>query len=92
MESATQLITNHQSWKDDWKRTKIEILPCFLKEQSFAREKVGLKMNVPGDSLEKVLKQLPALRKPTVSTLSEGAGYAVETMVDQSIARTLFRH
>ncbi|WP_347272683.1 ATP phosphoribosyltransferase [Candidatus Kuenenia sp.] len=89
MESATQLIANHQSWKDDWKRTKIENLAMLFEGAIIAREKVGLKMNVPGESLEKVLKQLPALRKPTVSTLSEGAGYAVETMVDESIARNI---
>ncbi|MBM4053752.1 MAG: ATP phosphoribosyltransferase [Planctomycetes bacterium] len=89
MESVTQLIANHQSWKDDWKRTKMENLAMLFEGAIIAREKVGLKMNVPGESLEKVLKQLPALRKPTISTLSEGAGYAVETMIDESIARNI---
>ncbi|MCF6150519.1 MAG: ATP phosphoribosyltransferase [Candidatus Kuenenia sp.] len=89
MESTTQLVANHQSWKDDWKRTKIENLAMLFEGAIIAREKVGLKMNVPGESLEKVLKQLPALRKPTISTLSEGAGYAIETMVDESIARNI---
>lgn len=89
MESVTQLVANHQSWKDEWKRTKIENLAMLFEGAIIAREKVGLKMNVPSESLEKVLKQLPALRKPTISTLSEGAGYAIETMVDESIARNI---
>jgi len=89
MESATQLIANHEAWKDEWKRTKIENLAMLFEGAIIAREKVGLKMNVQDGALEKVLKNLPALRKPTVSTLAEGAGYAVETMLDETVAREI---
>ncbi|MDR4509572.1 MAG: ATP phosphoribosyltransferase [Candidatus Brocadiaceae bacterium] len=89
MESSTQLIANHNAWKDEWKRTKTENLAMLFEGAIIAKEKVGLKMNVSSDSLEKVLKKLPALRKPTISNLSEDAGYAVEIMVDETIARQI---
>ncbi len=88
-ESTTLLIANHHSWKDDWKRTKIENLAMLFEGAIIAREKVGLKMNVPNGALEQVLKKLPALRKPTISTLAEGAGFAIETVIDESVARKI---
>lgn len=89
MESTTLLIANRDAWRDNWKRTKIENLAMLFEGAIIAREKVGLKMNVPNGSLEEVLKILPALRKPTISTLSEGAGYAIETVIDETIARQI---
>jgi ATP phosphoribosyltransferase len=46
-------------------------------------------MNVPADCLQKVLSLLPALRNPTVNSLSDETGYAVETVLDEKIARGL---
>ncbi len=89
MESTTQLIINNQSWKDPWKKEKTQNLALLFTGAITAREKVGLKMNVPGDSLEDVIQKLPALRKPTVSSLAEGSGYAVETIIDESIVRRI---
>lgn len=87
MESTTQFIANNESWQDPWKRQKIENLAMLFSGAIIAREKVGLKMNVPNDCLEAVLKKLPALRRPTVSTLAEGSGYAIETVIDETVAR-----
>lgn len=89
MESTTLFIANHNSWKDPWKKEKIENLAMLFTGAIIAGEKVGLKMNVPISSLEQVLKKLPALRRPTVSPLAEGAGYAIETVVDESVARRI---
>ncbi|MFN3467954.1 MAG: ATP phosphoribosyltransferase, partial [Candidatus Brocadiales bacterium] len=89
MESTTLFIANQNSWKDSWKREKIENLAMLFTGAIIAGEKVGLKMNVPNDSLEMVLKKLPALRRPTVSPLAEGAGYAIETVIDESVARRI---
>ena len=89
MESTTLFIANHDSWKDPWKKEKIENLAMLFTGAIIAGEKVGLKMNVPNSSLEQVLKKLPALRRPTVSPLAEGAGYAIETVVDESVARRI---
>ncbi|MCF6159172.1 MAG: ATP phosphoribosyltransferase [wastewater metagenome] len=89
MESSTLLIANPDSWVNEWKRTKIENLAMLFEGAIIAREKVGLKMNVSNESLDQVLKKLPALRKPTISTLAEGVGYAIETVLDETIARKI---
>ena len=46
-------------------------------------------MNVSNGALKQVLDKLPALRKPTISTLSEESGYAIETVIDETIARKI---
>lgn len=56
MESSTLLIANHNAWEDEWKRTKIENLAMLFEGAIIAREKVGLKMNVPNGALDQVLK------------------------------------
>jgi ATP phosphoribosyltransferase len=87
--SRTQLIACTASWADPWKREKIESLAMLFQGALAARLKVGLKMNVSAENLEAVLKALPAMKKPTVSGLADGAGYALETIVDESVVRQI---
>src|SRR3954469_16855296 len=61
MESSPQFIANHDAMKDEWKRKKIEILVLLLQGAFAARDKVGLKMNLPADKLSELLAALPAL-------------------------------
>src|SRR5262249_13072492 len=68
--STPRLIANHSSWKDKWKRQKVETLALLLKGALEAEAKVGLKMNILEKNLMKLLKALPALRNPTISSLS----------------------
>jgi len=89
MESTTQLIASHEAWADSWKRTKIENLGMLLQGAVLGQTKVGLKMNVPDGVLQKVLSLLPALRNPTVNNLAGESGYAVETVLDEKVARDL---
>ena len=87
--STPRLIANHASWKDKWKRRKIETLALLLKGALEAEAKVGLKMNIAEKNLAKLLKSLPALRNPTVSKLSQPGWVAVETIIDEHIVREL---
>lgn len=87
--SVTQLIANKRSWQDSWKRKKIEELALLLNGAVEAQEKVGLKMNVRDEDLKKVLGVLPAMRKPTVSGLSQKGWSALETVIDEKVARNL---
>jgi ATP phosphoribosyltransferase len=87
--STPRLIANHQSWKDDWKRKKIEILALLLKGALEAETKVGLKMNIAREHLDNLLQTLPALRNPTVSNLSQEGWVAVETIIDEHVVREL---
>ena len=89
MESVTQLIVNRLAWRDSAKREKIESIAMLLQSAIRARGKVGLKMNVSSGNLENVLGQLPALKRPTVSSLSEDGWRAVETVVDEAIVRRI---
>ena len=87
--SFPQLIANKKSWKDSWKKQKVETLALMLKGALQAEEKVGLKMNIPRAKLDALLTQLPALRNPTISTLSKAEWVAVETIIDEKIVREI---
>jgi ATP phosphoribosyltransferase len=87
--SVTQLIVNKKSWQDPRKKKKIEGLSLLLVGAVEAQEKVGLKMNVREKDLQKVSDILPAMRKPTISNLSEDGWLALETVVEERLVRTL---
>ena len=87
--STTRLIANHQAWKDPWKRPKIEALALLLRGAIEARQKVGLKMNVPRDRMDKVVQLLPSEKSPTVSPLADGQFVAVEVVLEESVEREL---
>ena len=89
LESNTQLIANVDSWKDESKRRKIEDIKMLLEGAINALSKVGLMLNVRRDDLETVLECLPALRNPTISTLSDPDWLAVNTILDESTVRTI---
>jgi ATP phosphoribosyltransferase len=89
LESNTQLIANKTSWKDDWKRGKLQDLKLLLDGAIAALGKVGLMMNVHKDNLEAVIQVLPALKRPTVSHLSDSEWLAVNTILDESTVRTI---
>ena len=89
LETNTKLIAARTAWDDPWKRAKIETLSCLLQGALLGEQKVGLKMNVARANLEKVLALLPALRQPTVSSLTNSDWVAVETVLDELAARDL---
>jgi ATP phosphoribosyltransferase len=89
MESNTQLIANQDSWKDEWKRRKLEDMKMLLEGAIAALGKVGLMLNVEKKNLPAVLKVLPALKNPTISNLSEGDWLALNTILDESTVRTI---
>jgi ATP phosphoribosyltransferase len=88
-ESTTRFIANRRSSNDKWKREKMEQIVLLLKGAIAAEEKVGLKMNVKKADLKKVIAVLPALKKPTISGLSEEDWVAVETIIDERVVRVL---
>ena len=89
LESTPRLIANQAAWDDDWKRKKIENIALMLRGAIAAEGKVGLMMNVPADHLDRVLEALPALQKPTVSSLADNGWVAVNTITDESVVRDL---
>jgi len=89
LESTTQLIANTHSWAEPWKRQKLEDLKVLLEAAMNALGKVGLMMNVQRSALHLVIAELPALRKPTISHLSDEDWLAVNTILDESTVRDI---
>jgi len=89
LESTPRFIANKKSWRDRWKRQKMENIAMLLKGALSAEEKVGLKMNVPVKSLKRVVSLLSAMHSPTISPLFQEGWYALEVMIDERIVRDL---
>ena len=89
MESNTQLIANKTAWQDPWKQKKLSDLKMLLDGAINALGKVGLMLNVSRENLTSVLSVLPALKRPTVSSLSEEGWAAVNTILDESTVREI---
>ena len=86
LESNTQIIANRSAWANCEKRRKIENLALMLRGAMEAQDRVGLMLNVRKENLDGVLSVLPALQKPTVSTLSDSEWVAVNTVIEESEA------
>jgi ATP phosphoribosyltransferase len=89
LESNTQLIANVASWEDPQKRRKLEDISMLLQGAIAALGKVGLMLNVRRSDLAAVLQVLPALRRPTISSLSDDEWLAVNTIIDESVVRVI---
>lgn len=85
LQSSTRFISNKQSWKDKWKRQKMENIVMLLKGALAAEEKVGLKMNVDKKDLKRVMSLLPAMHSPTISALSDEGWYDLDVVIDEKI-------
>lgn len=88
-ETTTRFIANPDAWADPFKKRKIERLAMLLKAVLAAESKVGLMLNVNAANLKQVLGILPALHKPTLSTLSDDGWYALNTIVDEKVVREI---
>lgn len=89
MESNTKLHANRKAWEDTWKREKLQNISTLLVGALRADQKVGLKMNLPGDKLDSLLDILPAMKKPTVAQLIKSDWLAVEVILDEKQSRDL---
>lgn len=89
LESTTKLIANKDAWRDAQKRKKIENISLLLQGALMATQKIGLKMNVHQEHLQEVIALLPALKKPTISKLSDENWFDVDTIMDEKIAREI---
>jgi ATP phosphoribosyltransferase len=89
LESNTQLIANQTALTDAWKKTKIDNIALLLRAAIEAHGRVGLMLNVRRADLDKVLAQLPALQRPTISSLSDQEWVAVNTIIEERTVRDL---
>jgi ATP phosphoribosyltransferase len=89
LESNTKFIANSAAWDDAWKREKIETIVMLLKAAIEASGKVGLMLNVRKEDLDRVLAALPALKRPTISSLSDPEWVAVNTIIEEKTVREI---
>lgn len=89
MESNTQFIMNRDSFKDEWKKTKVDRLVLMLKGAMAANQKVGLMMNVPKKSLDAVMKILPPELKPTLASLSDDTWVDLTVILEEKLVREI---
>lgn len=89
MTSNTQLIANKEAYRDSWKKEKIDQITLLLKGALRAENMVGLKMNVPEDKLDTVVKLLPSLNAPTLANLYNSKWVSVESVVEEKVVREL---
>ncbi|MCH9669886.1 MAG: ATP phosphoribosyltransferase [Gammaproteobacteria bacterium] len=89
MTSTSRLIANKTSIKDPWKKQKLENIALMLQACLAAESRVGLMMNVRETDLERVVALLPALQNPTVAPLAGGDWISVNTIVEESVVRTI---
>ena len=89
LESNTKFIVNARAWEDAWKRQKVETLIMLLQGAIEAAGKVGLMLNVRREDLERVLSVLPALKRPTVASLSDSDWVAVNTVIEEKTVREI---
>lgn len=89
LSSTTRFIANKEAWKDSWKRNKIENIAILLKGALAAEGMVGLKMNLLESNLDKIMKILPSLKRPTVSKLTLPEWIAIEVVVEESVVKKI---
>jgi ATP phosphoribosyltransferase len=89
LQSTTRFIANDNACADPWKKRKMDDLVLMLKGAIAAEGKVGLMMNVQKADLPAVLKILPALQTPTISSLSDPNWVDVNTIIDENIVRNI---
>ncbi|MCA9045947.1 MAG: ATP phosphoribosyltransferase, partial [Planctomycetaceae bacterium] len=89
LQSTTRMIANKTAYADDWKRQKLDNISLMLQSCLAAEGKVGLMMNVRRVDLPRILDGLPALKDPTVASLSDPDWVALNTIIDEQIVRTI---
>ena len=89
LQSNTKFIVNKDSYKDPWKKKKVDIIVMLLKGALSAEGRVGLMMNVKKKNLDNVLKILPALQKPTISELSNQDWVDINTIIEEKEVREI---
>jgi ATP phosphoribosyltransferase len=87
LQSTTRFIANPAAYADPWKKQKMDDLLLMVQGAMAAEGKVGLMMNVRKADLPAVLKILPALQNPTISSLSNEDWVALNTIIDENTVR-----
>lgn len=89
LESSPKFITNKKAWRDRWKKEKMMNLVMLLKGSLLAEKQVGVLMHISRENLKKVLKILPAIKKPTITKIAGTSLYDILTVAPKEEIREL---
>ncbi|MEA5113791.1 MAG: ATP phosphoribosyltransferase [Geobacteraceae bacterium] len=89
MTSTPIIIANKESWSDPWKRAKIEQISTLLQSALKAENMVGIKMNAPKGRIDEIIKVLPSLNFPTVSSLYNTEWVSIESVLNEKEVRNI---
>ena len=80
--STARLLANREALKDPWKKVKIQDVKMLLQGAVEARKKLHIFMNIKNENIDTLLKELPALKRPTIAPLSGIEGWsALNTII-----------
>lgn len=82
--STAVLVANKKALRNAAKREKIADMIALLRGVVEGRKKLHVFVNVKKENLDRLLKELPALKRPTISPLSEEGWYGVNTVIDKN--------
>ena len=85
METTALLIANKSALHDPTKREKIMDILTLLRGAVDGAKKLHIFANVRRENLEELLTKLPALKKPTISPLSDPEWVDVNTIIDKHV-------
>ena len=89
LSSNPQLVANRQACLQPAKRAKIDQIALLLKGALEAESRVGIKLNVPKNQVDRIIPLLPSITAPTVSDLYGTDWFAVEIVVAEHEVREL---
>ena len=84
LDSMAVLIANRESLKDAGKHEKIYDILTLLQGVVDAEVKLHIFVNVTKENLNELLSRLPALKRPTISPLSDPDWFSVNTVIEKS--------
>ena len=83
MDTSALLIANRRALEDPSKREKIMDILTLIKGAVDGSKKLHVFANVKKTNLEELLEKLPALKRPTISDLSDPEWCAINTVIDK---------
>ena len=89
LQSTPRLIANKARFQDNWVQVKVRNIALMLESCLRGESQVGLLMNVHRDNLDGLTSILPAMQTPTISHLADPDWVAVDSVVAESVVRTL---
>jgi ATP phosphoribosyltransferase len=89
MESTAVFIVNKKSLANRRKKEKIYDILTLLKGVVDGTKRLHIFVNVKKENLQRLLNELPALKRPTIAPLSDKAWYSVNTVIEKDLFLTL---